>query len=135
MFQSCGKFLKSFSQRPHRHNVVGITEHRDLIVVDNEIEVIEPMLAGEHDRFPACAFVQFSIARQDEHLLRSILALQPERATGRNPKAMPQRAVDGLVTWNDRVGNAAENPTRSADPVEFLVGVGVLDGGDPAVDD
>ena len=90
------------------NDVVGVAEHADPVVVDDQVEVVKAVLAGEHRGFPVGAFVQLAVSGDDEDITVAAFPVQSKRHPGGDAEAVPERAIDCFIAGNYRVRDAAE---------------------------
>jgi len=63
-------------------------ERLELVVIDDSTKVREPVMPGEHRRFPDRPLVAFAVAKDDEHALISAEALEVERHPCADPETV-----------------------------------------------
>ena len=91
-----------------RNDVLCAAEHADTVVVDDQAEVVQPVVRRKHHRLPVGALVQLAVATDDEDAAHAPLALQREGNAGCDAQAVPKRTIHGFVARYHRIRNAAE---------------------------
>ena len=98
-----------------------MAQHGGLVVVDDQVQPVQPVLRGQHHGLPHGAFVHFTITGHHKHAALAGFGAQGHGHAGGHAQAMPQRPVDGFIARNDRIGDPAQNPAGLADAVQFLL--------------